>query len=74
MASTAWDLGKGNHPRLPGGRLPGPGRAEDKLPERYRERMTVDLAPEKAKAPDLAATFSQSFGKSLGLYADNYLV
>jgi hypothetical protein len=29
--------------------------------------------PEKPKAPALAATFSQSFGQSQGLYADNYL-
>jgi len=44
------------------------------FPDRYRERMTVDVkSPETKKAPVLAATFSQSFGQSQGLYADNYL-
>jgi integrase len=43
------------------------------FPERYRSRMAVET-PEKSKAPDLAATFSQSFGQSQGLYADNYLL
>jgi len=42
-------------------------------PERYRRQMGVGSA-EKPKAPDLAATFSQSFGQSQGLYADNYLM
>jgi integrase len=43
------------------------------FPERYRSMMTVEN-PGKTKAPDLAATFSQSFGQSPGFYADNYLM
>jgi integrase len=44
------------------------------FPERYRNRMAVDAnSPKTGKAPDLAATFGQSFGQSQGLYADNYL-
>lgn len=44
------------------------------FPDRYRERMKVDLMnPETGKAPVSAATFSQSFSQSQGLYADNYM-
>ena len=44
------------------------------FPDRYRLRMAITVpVSKKAKAPDLAATFGQSFGQSQGLYADNYL-
>jgi integrase len=43
------------------------------FPDRYRARMAVDnKSPETLKAPVLAATFSQSFSQSQGLFADNY--
>lgn len=43
------------------------------FPERYQRRMAIrQQSPETAKAPDLPATFGQSFGQSQGLYADNY--
>ena len=44
------------------------------FPDRYRERMAVDVkSPETEKAPAPAITFGQSFGQSQGLYADNYM-
>jgi len=44
------------------------------FPDRYRERMAVDVkSPGTEKAPAPAATFGQSFGQSQGLYADNYM-
>jgi integrase len=43
------------------------------FPERYRRKMGLE-ALQKPRALDLAATFSQSFGQSQGLYADNYLM
>lgn len=44
------------------------------FPERYNALMlATPQEPTKTKAPDLAATFCQSFGQSLGLYADNYM-
>jgi integrase len=45
------------------------------FPERYRAAMarTVPVDDTK-KAPDVAGAFSQSFGQSQGLYADNYLM
>lgn len=42
------------------------------FPDRYRHTMAE--TPEKPKAPDLASTFSQSFGQSQGLYVDNYQI
>ena len=42
------------------------------FPERYSRKMGVE-ALQKPRALDLTATFSQSFGQSQGLYADNYL-
>lgn len=42
------------------------------FPDRYRRKMGLE-ALQKPRALDLAATFSQSFGQSQGLYADNYL-
>ncbi|WP_026843298.1 tyrosine-type recombinase/integrase [Citrifermentans bremense] len=42
------------------------------FPDRYHRRMGLE-ALQKPRALDLAATFSQSFGQSQGLYADNYL-
>ena len=43
------------------------------FPERYSRKMGVE-ALKKPRALDLSATFSQSFGQSQGLYADNYLM
>jgi integrase len=52
--------------------------AEEELriffPERYQRRIAKAVTtPGMLKAPDLTATFSQSFSQSQGLYADNYL-
>jgi len=41
------------------------------FPERYRKKMANE-APQQTKALGITATFSQSFGQSQGLYADNY--
>lgn len=40
----------------------------------YQMKMAMPVkTPQMLKAPDLAATFCQSFGQSQGLYTDNYL-
>ena len=43
-------------------------------PDRYQKVISAtNTTSEKNKAPVIAATFSQSFSQSQGLYADNYL-